>query len=223
MTTGSVGSGLPSGGSGAWLSSGGIACNSPARYYCLGVDFVTPLSYVPATGRLAFLSGATWRPGMTIGGMTGIGSADALCQMEATNASLPNPTTFYAAMATTTATAASRFSTTGTPWVRVDGVQLASSAAAFFDVSMSAMASLNLSATRSSYQTYWVWTGATSPGATGTATTTCSDWISTSVATGVLNGVSGYTDSVRWYQPPPSSYSNPTCTFTAGHVYCLQR
>jgi hypothetical protein len=126
-------------------------------------------------------------------------------------------------MGTTTASAASRFSTTGAPWVRVDGVQLASTAAAFFDLTMSAMASLNMSATTSVYQTYWIWTGATSPATTGTATTTCSDWTSTSTTTGVLNGVSGSTDGSRWYQPPPSPYSNPNCTFPAGHVYCLQR
>jgi hypothetical protein len=220
--TGSVGTGLPSGGGGVWLLDGGISCGSAARYYCLGIDYVTPLSYAAAAGRIAFVSGSTWKPGMTINGSTGIASADALCQMEATNASLPSPTTFLAAMSTTTAAAASRFDTTGAPWVRVDGVQLAATAAAFFDLSMLALAPLDISATASVYETYWIWTGSTTPQTIGTTLTTCSDWISTSAAVGPTNGVSGYTDANRWYESP-TPYSNPYCTFPAGHVYCLQK
>jgi hypothetical protein len=70
---------------------------------------------------------------------------------------------------------------TRAPWVRVDGVQLATTAAAFFDTS----------ATSSVYETYWIWTGSTTPQTTATALTTCSDWTSVSAAAGPTNAVSG--------------------------------
>ena len=162
----------------------------------------------------------TWKPGTPINGMNGIASADALCQMEAANANLPNPTMFLAAMSTTTVAAASRFDLTGPPWVRVDGVQLAATAADFFDLTVLTWAPLDISSSMSVYETYWIWTGSPTPQMTGTALTTCTDWTSTSTSVGPTNGVSGYTDSSRWFQSP-TPYSNPSCTFPAGHIYCL--
>jgi hypothetical protein len=221
-TANSVGTGMPSAGSGTWLLNGGISCGSPARYYCLGVDYVVPLVYPKAAGRVAFLSSGIWNPGGTIGGMTGIGSADALCRQEAATATLTGANTFLAAMSTTTTAAAARFSTTGAPWVRMDGVQLASTAAGFFDTTTLLLAPLNLSANGSVYQTYWAWTGSATPLVVGTAANTCTDWTSTSAATTPIAGVSGYTDSNRW-NVMPNPYSNPYCgTFPVGHVYCLQ-
>jgi hypothetical protein len=80
---------------------------------------------------------------------------------------------------------------TRAPWVRVDGVQLATTAAAFFDLTMLALAPLDTSATSSVYETYWIWTGSTTPQTTATALTTCSDWTSVSAAAGPTNAVSG--------------------------------
>jgi len=207
-TTGSVGTGMPSAGAGAWLLNGAVSCASPARYYCLGVDYIVPLVYPKAAGRAAFLSSGTWNPGGTIGGMMGLGSADALCRQEATNANLASPNTFLAAMSTSTQAASARFSINGAPWVRPDGIPLASTAAAFFDSTMLLDAPLNTSANSSVYQTYWVWTGSTTPAVMGTAVSTCTDWTSASATTTPIAGVSGYTDSNRW-DVIPNPYSNP--------------
>jgi len=217
-----VGTGMPSAGAGAWLLNGAVSCASPARYYCLGVDYIVPLVYPKAAGRAAFLSSGTWNPGGTIGGMMGLGSADALCRQEATNANLASPNTFLAAMSTSTQAASARFSINGAPWVRPDGIPLASTAAAFFDSTMLLDAPLNTSANSSVYQTYWVWTGSTTPAVMGTAVSTCTDWTSASATTTPIAGVSGYTDSNRW-DVIPNPYSNPFCgTFPVGHLYCLQ-
>ena len=83
-------------------------------------------------------------------------------------------------------------------------------------------APLNTSANSSVYQTYWVWTGSTTPAVMGTAVSTCTDWTSASATTTPIAGVSGYTDSNRW-DVIPNPYSNPFCgTFPVGHLYCLQ-
>jgi hypothetical protein len=218
-TTGNVGTGMPSAGAGAWLNSSGTSCASAARYYCLGIDYTVPLSYPKAVGRAAFLTSGTWNPGPGLG----LGSADALCQKEAANANLPSANTFLAAMSTTTQAAAARFSINGLPWVRTDGIPLASTAAGFFDTTVLLSAPLNMSTNvQSVYQTYWVWTGSATPAMVGTAANTCTDWTSASAAVTPIAGVSGYTDANRW-NVVPNTYSNPFCgTFPVGHIYCLQ-
>ena len=60
---------------------------------------------------------------------SGIAAADALCTSEATAAGLPG--TYRAFLATKQASAMSRFDLGGAPWVRVDGVVLATTASDF--------------------------------------------------------------------------------------------
>ena len=110
---------------GAFTTYGSGFCSNPQPIYCFGVDRAATVTITPpATFRRAFTTNAVFTPG------GGLAAADALCNSEASTASLPG--TYRALLATTTASAASRFSTSGAPWGRPDGVLLAPTAAALF-------------------------------------------------------------------------------------------
>lgn len=101
-----------------WGSSdfGGM-CNNKFHIYCFGVERSKALDPPPRqTGRLAFLSAGRFSAG------NGIGPADMICATEAMMAGKSG--TFKAAIATSTASAGSRFDPSGPQWVRVDGIPL---------------------------------------------------------------------------------------------------
>ena len=137
------------------------------RLYCFGVDHNTPVKAPVATGRKAFLSTAKFTPG------SGLAPADAICKSEATGAGLSG--TFRALLATTTASALSRFNMTAGPWVRTDGLPLGTLS------SNSLETSLHVHANGTSYSLGgWVWTGASNPSAVGSSS--CVSWTSTSTS-----------------------------------------
>jgi cysteine-rich repeat protein len=204
------GAGDPTGGWGAWQGLAvGLSCGGTFRIYCLGKDFSSPLTFTKATGRLAFASSSSFYPG------GGLAAADAQCQADAAAAALPG--TYRAMLATSTASLASRFSTTGAPWVRLDGIPLVAAAADMFAANGRLVAALDLTASGSFLLNYGGWSGSTSPQAAGTLATTCSDWTTTSG-----NGIGGrtqYTDFAGM-----QSFDNPlACTNIYTHLYCLQQ
>ncbi len=209
--------GGPSFGTVYWTGNGeASSCNIPNGLYCLGIDQVRPLTVQPpAQFRRAFLTAALWTAG---GGLT---SADALCQSEAQAASLPG--TYLAALPPTTArTTMSRFDTSGPPWVRVDHVVLASTAAAFF-TSAVRFAPLNVTA-RGQYEFITnfildegVRVGTTSMDVTPAAdgVDTCSDWTSTSNS--LANRTRRFDDA-----SPNHQFPSPRVCSVATRLYCLQ-
>jgi len=118
-TAGNTLLGRASGGTTIWTEYTQTSCNSPMRLYCFGVSETNAVHAAPVAGRIAFVV-ALWPPS---GGLAG---ADASCTADATAAGLPG--SFRALLATTTATAVSRFSD-GTPWVRPDGIPVAANLA----------------------------------------------------------------------------------------------
>ena len=100
-------------------------CNQPLRLPCIQVDHTFAISPPQQAGRIAFLTQARFSSG------GGFPAADALCASEATAAGLAG--TFRALVGDATTTPESRFSLTGLPWRRVDGVQIAPTAAGLFD------------------------------------------------------------------------------------------
>jgi len=180
-TPGSTGlflNGDPTAGSGGWVGSyGGASCSSPFRIYCLGIDFVSTMTFTKTAGRLAFVSGS-FAP---TGGLTG---ADTQCQNDATAAGLANASTFKALLATTSASMASRFSTAGAVWVRVDGVPIVASPRDLFVLGGKMIAPLDVTADGTYLANYGGWSGSADPNLPGTAATTCNNWTSKS-ATGV--------------------------------------
>jgi hypothetical protein len=100
-------------------------CDSPRRIYCFETDRSAAVTIAPITGRLAFVTANSWQPNAG-----GVPAADALCQSEASAAGLSG--TFLALMPLASATAASRFDTSGAPWTTPLGVPLSPTAAELF-------------------------------------------------------------------------------------------
>lgn len=159
-------------------------------------------------GWRVFASTASFFPG------GGLAVADAQCQADAA-AALPG--SYRAMLATSTASMASRFSTTGAPWVRIDGIPLVAAAADMFVANGRLVAALDLTSAGTFLLNYGGWSGSTSPQMAGTLAKTCNDWTSTNG-----NGIGGrvqYTDFTSM-----QAFDNPLdCTNTADHLYCLQQ
>jgi hypothetical protein len=100
-----------------WTYGTSFNCSMQVRLYCFGIDRTVPLTWTQATGKLAFLSEGPFEP------LGGIEAADALCNAEAASTGLSRR--FKALLATSTATAVSRFPAFAqTAWVRADGFAL---------------------------------------------------------------------------------------------------
>ncbi|MFT3838618.1 MAG: hypothetical protein QM723_16690 [Myxococcaceae bacterium] len=208
----SADTGSSAGTSSIFTSFGSVNCNSTARLYCLGVDRAAAVVVTPPNPRrTAFLSNNVWTPG------GGIAAADSLCQSEAQAAGLTG--TYLALIATTSAGAASRFSTSGAPWVRVDGVPITASATNMFSATFWD-APINLTANGTSYYgNNGTWGGSTSFANVGSNTLTCSNW-----AVGTASGTGGGGRAGHTYTPYAFALdtSNP-CNATYIRVFCLQQ
>lgn len=196
---------------GQWTELVAQPCNQPVRIYCLGVNRQgTALPPPPAANaRRAFFSNGSFNPA------TGLGAADALCASEAAAAALPG--TYLAFLATVNATAASRFNTAGGPWVRVDDVRVADTAAglmsqATWNTGLNRTASNSLPATNQS-----VWTGASTPNALGTAMSTCNNWTTGAGTIGTAGNADSAVVGTAFGQTPNSSCG------TSARIYCLQQ
>jgi hypothetical protein len=143
-----------------------------------------------------------------VDGASGLAGPDALCQQEATSSHLEGA--FRALLATSTASAVSRFSEAGDTWVRPDGIPVAATVAEFFAGGLAAP--LAVTADGQYVGHYNVWTGAFAP--TFASTSNCSDWTN---STGGLTrlGIAA-TTTLAFF-----SASNVYCS-DFQHVYCLQ-
>ncbi|HZN91820.1 MAG TPA: hypothetical protein VFB81_03925, partial [Myxococcales bacterium] len=173
--------GNPSGGSArwtAWSTTGG--CGGSFKLYCLGTDntAVVAAPPPPAGARRAFVTGGTFTPGA--GGVT---AAHALCQTEATAATLPG--TYKAVLATNGTTPASGFTTRGAAVIRPDNVVVAATDGNFFAEPEVLRAPPERTAGGTLASPADLWTGAATAQTTGTSAGTCADWTS-STGTGLI-------------------------------------
>jgi hypothetical protein len=194
--------GYADGGTRSWTDTGNIACDQLLRQYCFGIDRALPLVVVPATGRKAFLSPSPWTPA---GGLT---AADEVCRTAAKGVVTGD---FIALLAPQDATAASRFTPGGAPWVRLDGIP-------FADAELgSATAPLTVTPAMT-YLSERVWTGAASATTSGTAGTTCVDWTISMAGSSGAFAVASRSGAAFF------NASEQFCnTATATHLYCLER
>ena len=209
--------GVPTAGGGGWNGAYGMPCDYELRLYCMSIDYAAT---VPAPGRtstskVAFLTAGSFKPA----GSAGISSADALCAQEASAASLSG--TFRALIATSTASAASRFASAG-PWVRSDGVSVGT-IAQLTAATLQLDAPIDVSASGVYYGLRGPWTGAELPSTVGTELTTCTpsggaSWTAPMDAT--IKGTYGrdWNTDVRMFQ----DFSSTTCDSSAP-LYCLQQ
>lgn len=179
-------------------------CDAQAHLMCVEIGRSVTIDIHPdTTSKQAFATTGTWVPG------NGRASADALCASEASGAGLSG--TFLAALATTTETIASRFSTT-TQYRRVDGVRLLDgpglTTVDFLDVPPE----LDASGARvdSDY-----WTGTTRFSKLATPSDNCDDWANSSaLGTGAMH-YTGATDVRDAAKYDPCSKAMP--------VLCLEQ
>ncbi len=189
---------------------GSIDCRGSARLYCFGVDNNARVTAVPAIGRIAFITRDSWVPG------GGVATADQLCQDEAMQAGLNG--TFKALLAADGASAASRFNSDGSPWVRPDGVVIAPTGAELFSSDYIDSAIYQSADGLQYYANYGVWTGAIDPTTAGTSDTTCKNWTDSSDGNIAISGRSGFTAQWKFFAFDPDD----RCSATWKHLYCLQ-
>jgi hypothetical protein len=180
-----------------WTEEQTLPCSSQAPHlYCFGIDHDEPVVMTPFAGKRAFVSDNPFGPNTN-----GRDGADALCEADARAAGLGG--TFLAVLATTTASAGSRFG--DGPWYRLDGVELGTLE--------KPLASLEVTPSLMHYSGP-VWTGATSLTVVGTAGTTCGDW--------VLFGGTGASGEAARSEPNALFFEGMgNCTNTA-RLYCLE-
>jgi hypothetical protein len=202
--------------SGAWSSEpgGSASCNEVSgAIYCFGTDFTTQVAPPPppAGARIAFVTKDKWSPA---GGLT---FADAICQNDATVAGLTG--TFKAALATKSAGALARFSSTGAPWMRVDGVPITTTTAAMFDPALAFFETAISVTAAGAYVTEGfggdaaAWSGPRLVAATDT----CLDWTTSSGSMFGSSGLSSITKTSLAF-----GASLPFCS-NSFRLYCLQQ
>lgn len=175
-TTGMTAAGTPAGTTRMWTQNGqDVGCATPARLYCFGTDLNVAVATPQHEGPRAFVDRAEWWPG------DGFASADARCQATAMSFGLTG--SFKALLASATASAASRFDLSRPAWVRLDGVRLAASRAAFMASELDTSPSIFADGTYDrGYPLIWTGgagTGTSRPSDVGNATRSCMDWTDT--------------------------------------------
>jgi hypothetical protein len=198
------------GGPAAWTDAANGNCALPRRLYCFGTSqSANAVGPQISTGNIAFISLETLDPSSG----DGLGSADSMCASEAASASLPG--TYKALLATSSASATSRI-TLAAQYIRPDGTFIATGAV------LAAGGELESGIWQRPTGAYLAsisdiaWSGATTPSATGTASSTCGDFASAS-GSGFF-GRATFLDSRWWHDASSTSpCGNPH------HVYCLQQ
>jgi hypothetical protein len=206
--------GRVAGGPASWTARTNTnGCATTRRLYCFqtdhsGVDLVPS----PTFGKIAFVTTKNFTPGPGVG----IAGADALCASDASAASLSG--TYKALLATTTASAASRV-TLAALYVRPDGIPIATGATIAAGSALDSGIWQRADGTYVPSQGDLVFTGAPTPSALGTLTSTCSDWTSTATP-GAIIGADTFADPTWWFVPPGAQ--PVSCAQTIA-VYCLQQ
>jgi hypothetical protein len=215
-TTGALIAGDAASGSTAWTNYQNLAagCGTAQHLYCFRTDLSAP-SIAPPTeipGRYAFVTASAF----PVGG--GIAAADKACGMEAKDAGLAG--TFLAFMATSTASALSRFETDGLPWKRRDGVFVTLQPTDL--VNNAPFAPIDAAVDGKLYVSARVWTGAGNPNTPGTSASTCNDWMPTGSGNTAIAGDDQTSAIPDWF-----NFGNRpiACgdTITTTHLMCLQQ
>jgi hypothetical protein len=202
--------GFSSGTSSLFTAFDSETCATPERLYCFGVSKQSAVAVeAPPMHRRAFLTSGDWLPGGK-----GILSADELCASEALASGLLG--TYMALLATTTASADSRFDKSGDPWIRSDGVQLAPTAAMLFSSEYWDSALTTHANGSYALGDIFVASGATSLTVVGTAMLTCNNWMSSTGTVG--GGLSGATRVGTLF----AKYTNYACSANI-KLACLQK
>lgn len=187
-----------------WTNQGKQRCDEAARVYCFGIDRVFDVSPETSFGRTAFLSDTT------VAGDAGLEAFDAACQASADGAGLSG--TFLAAVATSSASALSRFDGSTAPWLNGRGIPINDA-----DVPLANALRLNTTvgfrADGSAIDALF-WTGADAA-ATSATDHSCGNWSSVDEAT--QGWVSRSAQSEDWFGTDTVPCNSPQ------HVLCMEQ
>ena len=205
--------GVASGGPNAWSDrSGALSCSDAfqGHLYCFDTTHISTLTVIPASGRVAFVSKASFDT------TKGVPGADALCQSEAAVAGLTNPTHFLALLSTSTASAASRFdlSALSMPYVRPDGIKIADAATIASGTDLDSGFWQHADGSYIGAFTF-AWNGSATPNATGTDN--CTDWTTSSDMVTGIEGRTNQTDPSWW------NYFDMSSCASQNSLYCLEQ
>ncbi len=212
-TTGDLYVGDAIAGSGYWAYNQLIpnGCSSLLPLYCFRTDLTGDLKPAPLLGRHVFVTAAGWTP------FGNIKNADAFCRADATAAGLANASAFVALLATSTASAASRLTTGGAPWKRVDDVFVFNSPN---DLGASKLlAPFGLVADGSLYSNFTFWSGAGNPGAVSSGDVSCQDWSTSASTAHGLYGNAILSGGPDWFSSAPNTDS---CDQAGVHLLCAE-
>ena len=174
------------------------------RFYCVQTDFAQSVVAPPQNGRIAFLSSPGVDPS------TGLQGADAACQRDADSAGLTG--SYQALLATSGASALSRFDTSGVPWVTASGTILYNSSD---DLTSGAVTRpVATTANGDPVLTGTVFTGAPSPDVV--ANLNCSDWSVANAATRVSTTFAFRADGLF------IDFSASDCANSFARIHCFE-
>jgi hypothetical protein len=150
-----------------------LSCQETKHLICMQTGPGPALDWVPTSGKRVFVTSArgtgdlsTWSGAGT---QTGVAAGDAICQSLADAAGLGG--TFKAWLSDATTNAVDRLTSAG-PWVRLDGVKIATDKADLTKGSI--FTSINLTETGTYLGHYGVWSGTTDNGLK--TVDTCNNW-----------------------------------------------
>ena len=182
-------------GSGTWAASQAVAsgCSSALRLYCFRSDMAGDMKPLALPGRRVFVTASGWSPS------GGIASADAFCRADAAAAGLASASTntFIALLATSTASAASRLNTGGSPWKRVDDVFVFNSPNDL--IASKLLAPFGLIAKGTQYGTFLYWSGAMGPRDASPVGLSCQDWSTSAATDSGLFGNANLSGGPEWF------------------------
>lgn len=194
-------------GAGLWTAeSDGGTCADDYRLYCFQIDHQHELYPTPSQGRTVFVSSEPF-----VLGAQGRASADALCAADAAAEQLDG--TFVALLPTSTASALARLVNPSRPWVRPDGMVVASSTS-WFELFPRLGVAITEQADGTHVGGVRVF-GAASIG--DSADLHCEDWTDPNATVpAVIHGITGHTDD-RWYAGVTAACSE------SAHVLCVEQ
>lgn len=182
----------------------GSPCSEPYHIYCFQIDHHAELYPTPSQGRTVFVSSQPFALGPS-----GRAAADALCTEDASQEGYQGQ--YVALLGTSSESALARLVTPSRPWVRPDGMVIASSTA-------SITGQLAVAITEQADGTHLG--GALVFGSDDLADPVdlnCEDWTNPAASVpAVIQGKTGYTDE-RWYAAQTGACSEPA------HVLCVEK
>lgn len=205
--------GVRGAGSHIWGSYYDLGCDQSFRLLCLGVDHTVKVTVPapPMNKRILFVTSTAFTPSPG-----GLPAADMSCTISAAIGGLSG--TFKAMLATTTGSIASRFTTTGVPVVRPDGVWVSATDTDLLSMTPTLLAPIVVQANGTTHWGGNVWTGSNTPTTAASGDNgSCTSWTSSNPALGGVSGSNAFlANSIRWLNE-----GTPGCN--AGlRLYCLQ-